>query len=158
MNEWFIGNLPTNCLNVFDHFVGFSGVVFRGCKMRILAKSRLSKKIKSKSKKNIKIFFLVPLWQPASLKFLLSAPLSFLRRCAQLFQVWRSYSGYLLRGPNQGLDQCTTRAATCAFGDMFLSFYQQSILLHQLQPSENWHQALVRYWCFRWYSKLWQVL
>ena len=57
LNEWFIGNLPTNCLNVFDHFVGFSGVVFRGCKMRILAKSRLSKKIKSKSKKNIKIFF-----------------------------------------------------------------------------------------------------
>ena len=54
------------------------------------------KKKKAKTKKNIKTFFLASSLQPAGLKSPLPALMSFLRPPTQLFQVWRSYSEYLL--------------------------------------------------------------
>ena len=51
----------------------------------------LSKKIKIKNKKRFEIIFLVLPLKPVGLKSLLPVPMSFLRSCVQLFQVWRSY-------------------------------------------------------------------
>ena len=39
--QQFVGNLPTNCLSVFDHFVGLMLKVLRRYKMGALARNRL---------------------------------------------------------------------------------------------------------------------